>query len=192
MRYSVLNLSRGLAVVSLVAALAACEPAQEATSPANAPVAPAGAATKSATALPLPLPINAVMVSMVDFAADGIWRPAAQDTPMTDAQWRLAEKDATDLIASATLITTAGTGMNDAAWVEDADWSRWSFEMQQLAIAARDAVDRKDQGALKTAGDQLVEVCQACHQKFKPGLPSMGLTRFPTYPKYPEPETGAQ
>ena len=27
------------------------------------------------------------------------------------------------------------------------------------------------------------ELCQACHQKFKPGLPSMGITRFPIYPK---------
>jgi cytochrome c5 len=136
--------------------------------------------------LPLPLPINAVMVSMVDFAADGIWRPAAQEAPLSDRQWRLIEKDATDLIASATLITTAGAGVNDAAWVADADWRRWSFEMQQVAIAAKNAVDARDQGALKTAGDQLVEICQACHQKFKPGLPSMGLTRFPAYPKYPE------
>jgi hypothetical protein len=39
---------------------------------------------------------------------------------------------------------------------------------------------------LKTAGDQLIDICQACHLKFKPDLPSMGITRFPVYPKYPE------
>ncbi|MEZ5937047.1 MAG: hypothetical protein R3C52_02370 [Hyphomonadaceae bacterium] len=142
--------------------------------------------SSDSTALPLPIPINSVMVSLVDFAADGIWRPAGQDEPMTDKQWLMAEKDAADLVASATLITTAGTGVNDAEWVKEADWLRWSTEMQQVALEAQSAVQAKDKERLRLVGDRLVEVCQTCHQKYKPGLPSMGITRFPVYPKYQE------
>src|SRR5687767_9637572 len=86
--------------------------------PATAPVA---------QALPLSVPINAVMVAMVDFAADGIWRPAVSETPLTNNQWLLAEQDAVNLVAAATLITTPGTGLNDAAWVADPDWRLWAM-----------------------------------------------------------------
>lgn len=133
--------------------------------------------------LPLGVPINAVMVALVDFAADGVWRPAASETPLTDEQWLLAEQDAVNLIASTTLMTTPGTGTNDAAWVKNPDWRRWTAEMRAVAIEAKAAVDAKDQERLGLVGDRLVELCQTCHQKFKPGLPIMGITRFPIYPK---------
>jgi hypothetical protein len=123
------------------------------------------------------------MVSLVDFAADGIWRPAVNEIGLSDEQWLLAEQDAYNLIASATLITTPGTGDNDLKWVQDPDWRRWATEMQIVALEAKAAVEAKDQERLKLVGDRLVEICQACHQKFKPGLPVMGITRFPIYPK---------
>jgi hypothetical protein len=123
------------------------------------------------------------MVALIDFAADGIWRPAASEVPLSDDQWRLAEQDAYNLIASTTLMTTPGTGAHDAEWVKDSDWRRWTKEMQVVALEAKAAVDAKDQERLRLVGDRLVELCQTCHQKFKPGLPSMGITRYPIYPK---------
>jgi hypothetical protein len=134
--------------------------------------------------LPLAVPITAVMVALVDFAADGIWRPAASETPLTDEQWLLAEQDAVNLIASTTLMTMPGTGTNDAVWIEEPEWRRWTEEMQTVAIQAKGAVEAKDQKRLGLVGDRLVELCQACHQKYKPGLPVMGITRFPIYPKH--------
>lgn len=162
-----------LGVLVSAAVLAACSPS---TSNSNAtPAEPA--------ALNLPIPINAVMVALVDFAADGVWRPAANDFGLSDQQWLLAEQDAYNLIASATLITTPGTGTNDLQWVQDPDWRRWAQEMQVVALEAKAAIDAKDQERLGLVGDRLVEICQACHQKFKPDLPGMGITRFPVYPK---------
>ena len=153
-------------------ALTACQPAAQTT-----------ASVEEIKPLALPIPINAVMVALVDFAADGIWRPAASEVPLTDAQWLLAEQDAYNLIASTTLMTTRGTGTNDANWIKDPDWRRWASEMQVVALEAKAAVDAKDQARLRLVGDRLIELCQTCHQKFKPGLPSMGITRFPIYPK---------
>jgi hypothetical protein len=160
-----LNLLLGTAAIGL----AACQPVV--------------VAKEEPDPLPLTVPINAVMVALVDFAADGVWRPAALETGLTKDQWLLAEQDSINLIASATLITTPGTGANDAAWVKDPDWRRWATEMQVVASEAKSAVEEQDQERLRLVGDRLVEICQACHQKFKPGLPSMGITRFPIYPK---------
>jgi hypothetical protein len=123
------------------------------------------------------------MVALIDFAADGVWRPAVSEIALNDQQWLLAEQDAINLIASTTLITLPGTGDNDAAWIKAPDWRRWASEMRVVAFEAKAAVDGKDQERLRLVGDRLVELCQACHQKFKPGLPSMGITRFPIYPK---------
>lgn len=166
-----------LASVITIAVAAGCTPSEPAKSPETAAV------TEPMQALPLPVPVNAVMVALVDFAADGIWRPAASEIPLTDKQWLLAEQDAVNLIASATLITTPGTGVNDAQWVAEPDWRRWATEMQVTAEEAKAAVEAKDKDRLKLVGDRLVEICQTCHQKYKPGLPSMGITRFPIYPK---------
>ena len=173
---------QGLSILAGMALLAACQPAA-------APVAePAAASAEPAAApataeLPLKVSINAVMVAGVDFAADGIWRPAASETKLTDKQWLLVEQDATNLAAAATLITTPGTGDSDSTWVANADWRSWSLEMQQLGLQAMEVAKEKDQVRLAAIGDRLVEVCQACHKAYKPGLPSMGITRFPTYPK---------
>jgi hypothetical protein len=173
-----MRISRLLAVTAALGfAAAACAPATEA--PKTAEVA----APVDEGPLPLPIPINAVMVAMVDFAADGIWRPVASPYGLSADQWLLAEQDAYNLIASTTLITTAGTGEMDAEWVKDPDWRRWSREMQTVAIEAKGAIEAKDTERLKLVGDRLVEICQACHQKFKPALPMMGITRFPIYPK---------
>lgn len=156
-----------------VIAVAGCQPIETTATTATPKVDP----------LALAVPLNAVMVAQIDFAADGIWRPAASDLPLNNDQWLLAEQDAINLIASTSLITMPGAGANDAQWVNDPDWRRWASEMRTVALEAKAAVDAKDQERLALVGDRLVELCQGCHQKFKPGLPSMGITRFPIYPK---------
>lgn len=157
--------------------LAACDASERGV--ATAPAAP----NSGSAPLPLSQSINSVMVAMIDFAADGIWRPAASETPLTDAQWLLVQQDAVTISAAATLITLPGTGVNDADWVQADDWRRWSTEMRELGDEARIAAQIRDQTQLALVGDRLVEVCQACHTAYKPGLPSMGVTRFPLYPK---------
>jgi hypothetical protein len=175
----------GAASALLLSLTAGCGPPATTVAAALTPLPAAALATAPAAtqALPLPVSINAVMVAMIDFAADGIWRPAVSEKPLTNDQWLLAEQDAVNLVAAATLITIAGTGVNDAAWVMDPDWRLWAADMQSSALQAKAAVGQKDQARLKLVGDHLVETCQSCHQKFKPGLPTMGITRFPIYPK---------
>lgn len=163
-----------LAAAGLAAlALAGCKPAPE---PKAAAVEP----------LPMGVTINAMMVGTLDFAADGIWRPAALKTKLTDADWLLAQEDATTLVAATSLMTipTAG-GARDAAFIADPQWRQWTEALQASGLKALEAAKAHDQTALKEAGDEAVELCQACHTRFKPGMPGGGITRYPEYPKPP-------
>lgn len=162
-----------VAVPAIFLLLAACGQREPAPVVAQPPPKPAP--------LAMPLSIDEVMVGPVDFAADGIWRPAAQET-LTEQEWMLVEQDAISLIASATLITTAGTGDQDAMWVEQADWRQWTQEMQDIAEDARDAARERNKYKLDIASDKLIEVCAACHTKYRSGTPR-GPDRFPFYPK---------
>lgn len=136
--------------------------------------------------LDIPLTIDEVMVGPVDFAADGIWRPASLEK-LTDQDWALVEQDAISLIASATLITTPGIGADDPTWVQAEDWRAWSKELQTLAADARDAAREKNKYKLDIASDKLIENCAACHKKYRSDTPR-GVNRFPYYPKRLEPE----
>src|SRR5260370_25308472 len=54
---------------------------------------------------------------------------------------------------------------------------------------SRAAVKAKDQKKLTDAADHLVDVCQSCHDKYRPEKPSDGIARFPFYPARSEEHT---
>ena len=135
-------------------------------------------AAAQAEAIPMSVSINEMMVAFMDFAADGIWRPAARDE-LSDAEWLLVEQESVRLMLAATLTTMPGEGVNDLEWIADPDWRRYANEMRVLGFEARQSAQDHDMARLRLVGDRLVEVCQACHQDFKPDLPVMGYTRLP-------------
>lgn len=135
-------------------------------------------AAAQAMAIPMGVSIDEMMVGFLDRAADGVWQPAAKDE-LTDAEWKLVEQEAINIILASTLTTMPGTGIEDLKWVQDRDWLRYTNEMKQLGHEARESAIDQDMERLRLVGDRLVEVCSACHQDFKPGLPVMGVTRLP-------------
>jgi hypothetical protein len=143
----------------------------------------AEAARPAAAQGPLALPISLldVMRASVEIPADGLW--AAEGAKLTDQDWLLADQDAADLAAAASLFTMAGTGKKDREWVANADWRMWATDVQNTALAIRQAVKAKNQMALATAADHLADVCQSCHDKYRPETPSDGVIRYPFYPK---------
>jgi hypothetical protein len=55
--------------------------------------------------------------------------------------------------------------------------------VQRTALVIRDAAHAKDLEKLSSAADHLTEVCQTCHAKYRPEVPSDGVARYPFYPK---------
>ena len=166
-----------LALAGLTAAtlLASCDKKADKPAPAAAAAAPAG---------PLPLGVSTLhlMRAAVEIPADGIWAAESADT-LSPNDWLLAEQDAYALTAAASLISTPGIGKNDKAWTANADWQSWAAEVQKTGLQIQDAVQAKDKMKLGAAADHLTDLCQACHDKYRPQTPSDGVARYPFYPK---------
>jgi Cytochrome C' len=138
----------------------------------------------AATVRPLTLSISLldVMRASVEIPADGIWAAEGADK-LSEDDWQLADQDAVNLIAAATLLASGGTGLNDAKWVANADWQTWVRDLQKTALQIRNAVKGMDQKKMAAAADHLQEICEACHTKYRPQAPSDGVSRYPFYPK---------
>jgi hypothetical protein len=148
---------RGLAALGLW--LAACAPVE----PPTAVEAPPR----------LPVSLNEVMVAMVNQAADPIW-VAAWRNPETDAEWRSLERRALQLQLAGALLAYPGTGPMDTAWTADPAWQDFAGRLGAAGAHAAAAARARDVTAISAAGDEIVDVCEACHLRFKPAVPTGG------------------
>jgi hypothetical protein len=146
-------------------------------------IAGVGSGQLSAASAPLttPLTLLELMRANVEIPADGIWAIESA-AKLSDQEWLLAQQDAINIIASATFISTGGTGKQDRQWISNADYQAWARDVQQTGLQIRAAVRAKDQKKLADAADHLADVCQSCHDKYRPEKPSDGIARFPFYP----------
>jgi hypothetical protein len=168
--------------LALAASLSACSPQATETPAAEAP-ASATPEVAAATRPPITLPvsINATMVALVDHASEPLWLDA-YEPPTTEMRWLEAEYNAYQMAVGGKLIQLAGTGPNDADWVQDSEWIKMADEMTAAGMDALNAAKARNVAMLNTAGDRLVAACEACHKKFKPDLTSMGIYKSPNYP----------
>jgi hypothetical protein len=134
-----------------------------------------------ADAVPMPVSINALMVTLIDHSAHYLWDYGVMQRDMTDEEWRTVEYYAIQLAAAGPLIMLGGTGPMDDAWVESPDWLVHTRNMTSAATLALDAAQRKDKGLLLSLGDALTASCEGCHDHFKPDLPSEGFNHIPDY-----------
>ena len=121
--------------------------------------------------------LNQVMVGVVDHNAHLLWNAAVDEwAPQNDADWHELEHAAVTLAATGNVILLGGSGPDDLAWAEKADWSALTQRETDAALAILLAVQNKDRDALSKGGDDLVEACEACHKEYKPDLPSIVAT----------------
>ena len=137
----------------------------------------AGTAAASAPPVESPVSINAEMVRVVDHAAHQLWNAEKEGmAPKTDADWQNIVEHATQIAAAGALIRLEGTGPNDRTFVQQPEWQKFATAVSNAGLAALRATETKSQEALVSANSQLVEACEACHKRFKPALPSEGIT----------------
>ncbi len=154
--YAVRGIRAGVVSLSLVL-LTACSSQEEET-----------------TTLRLPVSINEVMASLVNHAADPIW-VAAWRNPQTDTQWRELEHLAKQLEIGGALLAIPGTGPMDEQWTSNADWRNFADQLSQAAARAVNAARARDVQLIARSGDEIVDVCEACHIAYKPDLPTMNI-----------------
>ena len=124
--------------------------------------------------------INALMVALVDHAAHEIWEAGSAER-LTGRDRQTVEQHALQLVASGALISLAGTGPQDTAWVNSPAWRDWASQLTDGGLATLAAVQKSDQRALRAAGQAIVDTCFGCHDMFKPDAPTEGLLHVPHY-----------
>lgn len=162
------RITKFAALPLLTLALAGCQQAAE---------EPEVAAEGTAPQVTLPVPINAAMVGIIDQSADYIWAVGNGDLPRDDHDWDQVRGAVYDMILGGKLIQIEGTGEFDAQWVTNQDWQRHSNDLTQIGQDALPLVEAKstDVEAWRAIGDRLVNNCLACHELFKPEVPSQGI-----------------
>lgn len=149
-------------------------------------IAPSFILSKSANAaeenvLPVPVSINALMVTLIDHSAHYIWDYGSMERDITAEEWRTVQYYAIQLAGSGPLITLGGSGPRDEGWAASPQWTSFARQMSNGAMLALDAAENQDKEKLASAGDALVDSCEGCHEVFKPEVPTEGITHMPDY-----------
>ena len=131
--------------------------------------------------------LNAIMVAMVDWSAHEVWEAGYADN-LSGRQWLTTKQYAIELLASGTLVSLGGTGKADMGWVQSPAWQSWTSQMIDDTRKALEAIEAKDQEALRAAGESLINACEGCHTDFKPDIPTEGILHVPHH-EYEEPLT---
>lgn len=146
-----------VAVVSAV--IAGCEQQQTAEAPA-APAAPAAAA-------PAGKDSRSFMMEVVQPATQVLWNYGYAEK-MSDENWAEVEMAVTTLNEAMPVVAAGGFTAEERARATQGGWQDWAKKTADLVTAAKEAADTKNQMALATAGDSLVETCGGCHTEFDP------------------------
>jgi hypothetical protein len=150
---------------AIVGGLAGCE--QQQTTTAEVPATPAVPAAKDS---------RSFMVQVVQPPTQVLWNYGYAEK-MTDENWDEVSKAATALVAAMPTITAGGFSADEKARASQGGWQDWAKKTTDFVNAAKVAADQKNQMALATAGDSLVETCGGCHTEFDPNAQDPGAPK---------------
>jgi hypothetical protein len=139
----------------MVGGLAGCE---QQTTTANAPPAPAPAAAQDS---------RSFMKEVVQPATQVLWTYGYAEK-MSDENWAEVGKAATTLVEAMPTVAAGGFSAEEKARATQGGWQDWAKKTMDNVNAAKTAADMRNQMALATAGDSLVETCGGCHTEFDP------------------------
>lgn len=157
---------------AVVLSVGACgaEPGPQEPPPVAAGEAPAADEQAATDPIPLQVPINSVMAGIVNRSSFVVFQAATAGEALSEPEWLGVGAAAIDLVGAATLTTIPGTGENDAAWVAEPDWIRFSEDMRDASMAVGRAASQQDASQLSEASARLAQSCQSCHIVFSPRL----------------------
>jgi hypothetical protein len=183
-----------IALIGVLALGACSQPTGAPKATGDAPptaAAPAAAAGAKASEYTLPISLNAVMVSAVDYASDGLFDVGNAvmnqgKLPSSDAEWRQVQYHAYQMVLMGKVIQMPGTGPRDVEWTSAPTWKTWAESLGSVGKEMLGLVEARNASGFVDAGNRLVAVCEGCHKEFKPDIPTMKIFHKPheeTLPK---------
>lgn len=150
---------------------------------ATSAAAATSAANSSAPATPplsLPVSLNAVMVGAIDHASDPLFGVGnamygSGRLPKSDADWAEVQFHAYQMVILGKVIQLPGTGPKDAEWAANPQFRAFADSLSAVGMDMLALTEKKDAKGFQAAGNKLIDICESCHQAFKPEIPTMKL-----------------
>lgn len=121
----------------------------------------AGAASGAAASMPSEATTRQVMLGLTIPASDMLWGVGSK-APADDTEWDRVTANAVMLAESGLMLMAAPRDVGQPEWTQHAR------DMVTHARTAAAAAQKRDVDALLAAGDEIYNVCEACHNKYMP------------------------
>lgn len=105
---------------------------------------------------------------IITASSDAIFN-VGREAPDDDGDWLAMQNHALMLAESGNLLMIGGRARDTDQWMT------MSQDLVNAGVAALRAVEAKDVDALLKSGDQLVVVCETCHEPYRDGGESMPI-----------------
>jgi hypothetical protein len=140
-------------VAMILCALSACD---RAPAPTPAPANPAA----SQDVLKPVATVKQVMAGITVPASNAVFAVAGE-APADDAGWQSVETSALTVAESANLLLIKPRA------IDDQEWRQYSLALIDAGLKAAQAAQAKNADAVSIAGDDMYNVCEQCHAKYK-------------------------
>ena len=86
----------------------------------------------------------------------------------SESEWQEVKNAAISVIGAGNLWSVGGSAQGEALLAREAEWQQFNRQMIEAAQEVITAVDRRDEEALFTIGnDKLYPPCESCHQRYQ-------------------------
>tara|TARA_Y100001970_G_scaffold281484_1_gene392361 strand:- start:4415 stop:4837 length:423 start_codon:yes stop_codon:yes gene_type:complete len=112
------------------------------------------------------LTVKEIMNTMITPTTATIWGAYELEN---DSEWQEVKNAAIAVIGAGNLLFIGGSAQGEALLAREVEWQEFNRQMIEAAQEVIAAVDRKDEEALFTIGnDKLYPPCESCHQRYQP------------------------
>ena len=112
------------------------------------------------------LTVKEIMNTMITPTTATIWGAYELEN---DSEWQEVKNAAIAVIGAGNLLFIGGSAQGEALLAREVEWQEFNRQMIEAAQEGIAAVDRKDEEALFTIGnDKLYPPCESCHQRYQP------------------------
>ena len=111
------------------------------------------------------LSVKEIMNAMITPTTSTIWGAYELES---DSEWQDVRNAAISLIGAGNLLFFGGSAQGEALVARETEWQELNQQMIEAAREIIAAVDRRDEEALFTIGnDKLYPPCESCHQRYQ-------------------------
>ena len=111
------------------------------------------------------LTVKEIMNAMITPTTATIWGAYELES---ESEWQEVKNAAISVIGAGNLLSIGGSAQGEGLLAQEVEWQEFNRQMIEAAREVIAAVDRRDEEALFTIGnDKLYPPCESCHQRYQ-------------------------